>query len=76
MASSKAAIVTLLLTCKKVPTGKAESLQPAADPHSEMRQTAIPLAHNTWAHLRFRRSGSQYLHPLQGHHPVSTLPRP
>ena len=73
MASSKAVAVTLLLTCKKVPTEKAEPLQPAAD-HSEMRQTATLSARGRWTRLPLRPTGSQYLLLHRDHHRVSTSP--
>ena len=73
MASSKAVAVTLLLTCKKVPTEKAEPPQPAAD-HSEMRQTATPSARGQWTRIPLRPTDSQYLLLHRGHHRVSTSP--
>ena len=70
MASSKAVIVTLLLTCKKVPTGKAEPLQPAVD-HNEMQRIETRSAHGQ-CRLQFRHSGSRSLHLLRGHRLAST----
>jgi hypothetical protein len=74
MASSKAVLVTLLLTCKKVPTGEVELLQLAAN-LSEMLRSALSSPLRPWVRLLCRHSDSrltQYLHHLPDHRLVST----
>ena len=76
MASSKAVLVTLLLTCKKVPTGKVELLRLAANLRSGTLQSVLHSPARPWVRLQSRHSGSrptQYLRRLLDHRLVLTF---